>query len=220
MSIWYQLTVLGGINVLGPIGLVMALWLCCEKRWRLALDWCLLYGGGIFIVIFSKFLFIGWGIGSQSLDFTGLSGHAMRAAAVFPAMGWLLFYGSRWRNPAALVGLIVAGLVAVSRVQVHAHSWSEALSGAAFGLLVAWLFMQRVGVQQSFRYNRWLALVSLAGLISTPYTPHTPTQYYLIRLTLQITGHPRPFVREGWRYDPYHCVEPEPGRTTFCTHYP
>ncbi|MEN9866405.1 MAG: hypothetical protein RL748_1995, partial [Pseudomonadota bacterium] len=124
------------------------------------------------------------------------------------------------RNFVAMLGVLLALLVAVSRVQVHAHSWCEALSGAAFGLLIAAWFIQRVGAQQSFRYNRWLASVSLLGLISTPYTPHTPTQYYLIRLTLQITGHPRPFVREGWRYDPYFCIEPEPGRSRRCMQYP
>ena len=219
---WYQITELGNINVLGPVGLIIAIWLLCERRWRLAFDWCVLYGSGLFVVALTKFAFIGWGIGSQALDYTGLSGHAMRATMVMPCLAYLLFYRARpslkWLF--TLLGLLLGGMVAYSRIQVHAHSWADIIGGSLFGLALAAWFLYRVGHAQQFSYNFWLASVSLFGFISMPYAPPTRTHFFMTQLTLQITGHPRPFVREGWRYDPYYCVEPEPGRTTFCNHYP
>ena len=219
---WHLLTDIGNIVITGALALIMALWLLLEGRWKLAWQWCLCFGGGMFVVLLTKFAFIGWGIGSRTLDFTGLSGHAMRAMCALPVLGFLLFYHApaRLRTAATLAMLLLGGMISYSRLMVHAHSVSEVLSGGALGLLLAGIFLRYLGQEQRFRFNQALVLVSLLGLLLTHRAAPVPTHNLLIKLTLKITQHPRPFTRLGWRYDPYYCVEPEPGKTTFCRHYP
>lgn len=219
---WNLLTEIGNIVVTGALALIIAVWFLLEARWKLAWEWCLVFGGGMFVVLLTKFAFVGWGIGSETLDFTGLSGHAMRAMCGLPVLGFLLFYHahSRLRQLALLAMLLLAGLISYSRLVVHAHSVSEVLSGAGFGLLLGAVFMRRVGLAQRFRFNQALVLVSLLGLLLSHRAAPVATQNMLIELTLKITHHPRPFTRLGWHFDPYYCVEPEPGKTTFCRHYP
>lgn len=222
MTYWHLVTEIGNIVLTGVLALILTLWLLLEGRVALARDWCLLFGGGLFIVLVTKFVFVGWGIGSQWLDFTGLSGHAMRAMCALPVLGFLLFYHARpFVRTSAVAAMLALGLViSWSRLVVHAHSPSEVLSGGGFGLLLAALFMQRVGLAQRFRFNHGLVAVGLLGLMISPGSTPMATQNKLIQITLAITGHPRPFTRLGWRYDPYYCIEPKPGKTTFCQHYP
>ncbi len=220
--IWHLITEAGGVQVLGTLGIVLALWLCFERQWRLAWQWCLGYGAVMALVIASKVLFIGWGIGSSALDFTGFSGHAMRACAAGPVLAFLLFYHAppRWRNAATVVGLLLGCLISYSRLVVKAHSVSEVLSGAALGLALAAWFLARVGTKQAFRFNLILIVVGLSGLLIMRHSEPLPTHGLMVKMTLKLTGHARPFVRQGWRYDPYFCIEPKPGQTTLCRHYP
>jgi membrane-associated phospholipid phosphatase len=219
---WYLITEAGGMQVLGTLGLVLAIWLCCERQWRLALNWVWGYGGVMALVVASKLLFIGWGFGSRALDFTGFSGHAMRATACGPVLAYLLFYHAppRWRTLATMGGVLIGGLISYSRLMVHAHSLSEVLSGGALGLALAAWFLLKVGQAQRFRFNLALILVGLLGLLIVRHSEPMPTHSLMVNLTLKLTGHARPFVREGWRYDPYYCIEPKPGVTTLCRHYP
>lgn len=220
--IWNLITEAGGMQVLGTLGIVLTIWLCCERQWRLAWQWFVGYGAVLGLVVVSKVLFIGWGIGSRTLDFTGFSGHAMRACAAGPVLAFLLFYHAppRWRSTATLAGLLVGGLIAYSRLVVKAHSLSEVLSGAALGFALAAWFLARVGTGQVFRFNLALVLVGLSGLLIIRHSEPVPTHSLMVNVTLKITGHARPFVRQGWRYDPYYCIEPKPGVTTLCRHYP
>ncbi len=219
---WHLLTEIGNIVVTGALALIVTLWLLLEGRWKLAWQWCLCFGGGMALVLLTKMAFVGWGIGSETLDFTGLSGHAMRAMCALPVLGFLLFYHAapRLRDAVVLALLVLGGLISYSRLMVHAHSVSEVLSGAALGLWLAAVFMRWVGQAQRFRFNQALVLVSLLGLLISQRAAPVATHNMLIELTLKITGHPRPFTRLGWHYDPNYCVEPEPGKTTFCRHYP
>jgi membrane-associated phospholipid phosphatase len=210
MVSWDYITNLGNINVLGPAALAIALWLVLGRAWRLAWCWCLMFGGGLALVVASKIAFIGWGVGSQAFDFTGFSGHAMRAMAVFPVMLFLILHRT---SPATRVAGVVLGiaagvLIGVSRVQVHAHSTSEVISGGLLGLLVSLSFLSMVGHRQKFSLNGALIALSLLGLFGTSYAAPAPTHSLMVRLTLLVSGHERPFVREGWHYDPYYRPEP------------
>jgi len=69
----------------------------------------------------SKVAFLGFGIGSIALDFTGFSGHSMYAMAILPVLAALVA-GAR----GAALGVLLALAVLVSRVELNAHSWSEA----------------------------------------------------------------------------------------------
>ncbi|MFC6518687.1 hypothetical protein ACFQAT_01865 [Undibacterium arcticum] len=81
-----KITSVGGITVMAPAAIAITVWLVVERSWRVALWWCLLFAAGMGLVVATKIAFIGWGIGIRSLDFTGFSGHSMRATAVIPVL--------------------------------------------------------------------------------------------------------------------------------------
>jgi membrane-associated phospholipid phosphatase len=91
------------------------------------------------ITTVTKVAFFGFGVGYAPLDYTGISGHAMFAAAVLPVLAGLVVGGStpRRRLAAIGVGYLLAVLIAYSRLRVGAHSLSEALTGLMLGSLAS-----------------------------------------------------------------------------------
>jgi hypothetical protein len=90
------------------------------------------------IVTATKIAFMGFGWGIASIDFTGMSGHAMLAAAIYPVLVAVFIPPTEtWRAVAMALAAAVVALVAVSRVAIDAHSASEVLSGCAVGALAA-----------------------------------------------------------------------------------
>jgi membrane-associated phospholipid phosphatase len=90
----------------------------------------------------SKVAFLGFGLGIAALDFTGFSGHSMYAASVeIPLLATCaLALCGRGRWVGAMLGTALAALIAVSRVEVGAHSVSEAIAGFVLGgSLAAWV---------------------------------------------------------------------------------
>ena len=142
---WSHLSALGGLEVTAPVALAVALWLACARDWRLARAWSLLFVAALAIAALSQMAFIGWGVGIESLAFTGFSGHAMRAAAVVPVALFVLMDKKRggWQRGMVLAGVVLTVGVAAARVQVGAHSPSEAWAGCLLGLGTAALFMAR-----------------------------------------------------------------------------
>ncbi len=205
MNWWQTLTAVGGLPLTGPIALAIALWLVAGRSWRLALYWCVLFLAGMAVVVATKVAFLGWGIGSQALDFSGFSGHAMRAAAVFPLAFFLALQNAApsTRTAGVLFGIACGVMISVSRVVVGAHSVSEAVLGCALGLGVAFTFMWHAKAGKCFVPHPVLIAASVCAVLVIP-TPDTApvTQQTMIRLALFLSGHERPFVREGWKMAP------------------
>lgn len=188
--------------VLGPAGVAIAVWLLVSRQWRLVLAWSLWYGGGMSLVVLSKLAFIGWGLGSAALDFTGFSGHAMRAGAVFPALMYVVLQRAPrdWRQAGVLFGVAYAVLVAISRVVVHAHSMSEAVSGCVLGLAMACGFMWQARGAVNFAVSHALALASLALMVLITFKAEPmPTEDWLQKIALHLSGHQRVFSRADWK---------------------
>jgi len=196
---WSQITALGGLNVTALAALAIAVWLGAARCWRLALAWCLLFGSAMLLVVASQVAFLGWGIGIQSLEFTGFSGHATRAAAVFPVAFFLLLEGEHRRLRAAGVafGIAVAVLVGASRVKVGAHSPSEALLGLLLGMAVALLFIARANAARQFVPSPLLVGVSLLILLVPKAEPANAHQW-VVKIALELSGHDRPYSRAAW----------------------
>ncbi|MDB5823701.1 MAG: rane-associated phospholipid phosphatase [Herminiimonas sp.] len=197
MFLWHKITFVGDSVVLLPAGLVILAWLAAGHAWRLALLWSALFASGLVVVLATKIAFIGWGIGIESLDFTGVSGHAMRASAIFPVIAWLFLQRSSGsaRNLGILVGVGLGLLVTVSRVVLHYHSVSEAVSGWMLGSVVALLFI-RVGQGLAKpQLNRWLIALAMLGLLPTSYAEPAPTSQWMNTVALYLSGHDRPYVR-------------------------
>lgn len=202
MTWWNGISFAADMSVMGPAGVAIALWLLVSRQWRLVLSWSLWYGGGLALVVLSKLAFMSWGVGSSALDFTGFSGHAMRAGAVFPVLMYVLLQRAapRWRHAGVLVGVAFAVLVAISRVVVHAHSVSEAVSGCVLGLALALGFMWNARGAVNFAVSHALALVSLVLMVVLSFKAEPmPTEQWLQKLALALSGHERVFSREDWK---------------------
>ncbi|GHC97073.1 hypothetical protein GCM10007320_51550 [Pseudorhodoferax aquiterrae] len=166
LHFWTTVTHLGNSALLLPAALVLALWLVKTRHAPLALVWVLSFGTAVLLVLASKLAFMGWGIGSAALDFTGISGHATVATGVFTMGAWLAV-ADRSRRLQVLgiaAGLLVGVLVSVSRVVLNAHSVSEVVAGFALGALaaalpIAWAAGRTVRLRQ-----RWVPM-ALAGML-------------------------------------------------------
>ncbi|CDG83447.1 PAP2 superfamily protein [Janthinobacterium agaricidamnosum NBRC 102515 = DSM 9628] len=195
----------GSVAVTAPAGIAIALWLVAAERWRLALNWCLWYGGGMALVVITKVAFIGWGLGISSIGFAGFSGHAMRAAAVFPVAFFVLRMnaGGRQKYFGVLLGAILAVLISVSRVVVHAHTVSEAVSGCLLGLLVAGGFIWHARRVVELVVSHLLVFASMGGLLLMLSAEPVPTEQWMTRLALFLSGRAQAFSRADWEAAPH-----------------
>jgi membrane-associated phospholipid phosphatase len=212
MTAWHFLSSLGALNVTGPLALCIAAWVAGARSWHPALTWCVLFGAALALAAGSQVAFIGWGVGIQSLGFTGFSGHATRAAAVFPVMLFLLFEraGGRLQRCAALAGALMAIGVAVARVRIGAHTPSEAVAGWMLGSAVATLFIVSA---RTFRDNssQPLLIGILATVVMLPTIGAVKSHQLLTGAALILSGHDRVYLRQDWRPAARPYVPPCPG---------
>lgn len=168
-----------------------------DTAWRWALGLLL----GTAVVTASKVAFIGYGIGSATLDFTGFSGHSMYATAVLPVLAALVA-----GRAGAACGFAVAGLVMVSRVVLHAHSWSEVAGGAMIGTPIASVALGRMLAPRALlRAPSWLPLLLAAWLTLLPWrAPPSRTHDWVIQLSLQLSGRPFPYTRAQMMWEARH----------------
>ena len=211
-TFWSLLTRLGEAQILMPLVALVALWLWISaglgaqaRRWLLAV------GGAVALTTASKLAFIGWEVGFAAWDFTGVSGHAACSAAVLPVLAWVLACGHsratrRW---SVLGGFAMAGLVAWSRLAVHAHSSSEVISGFALGGVSSWIALSgltRAGDVHATTTKaspRWLQVALLASLVLLPFAaPRSRTHDWVTALSLRLSGRSQPFMRQDLR--PHH----------------
>lgn len=210
MNWWQHLTDLGSLNVTAPIAVAIAAWLGAAHCVRLAANWTAIFLAAMALVVASKLAFLGWGIGIQSLDVAGFSGHAARAAAVFPvALGLLLHrQSSRLRNQGVLAGALVGVAVAVSRVVVGAHSVAEAASGCLLGLAAALLFIDRARAANRFRPGPILVAITLSLMLLLPKIDPRVSQQWLVAAALTLSGSDRVYQRPAWQPAPTAYIPP------------
>ena len=208
-----MLTRLGEAQILLPAMALAAGWLAWRGAPRLALAWAGATGLAAVLTTASKVAFLGYGIGWAALDFTGFSGHAMFAAAVLPlllrlAVGSLAPAGpGRPVRPTGQVvqhrqhvglaaGFALAGAVALSRVMVGAHSWSESVAGFALGAAASVLALRWAGALPALRSARWVPAALLGwALLGVVGAPPSRTHDWVTRLALAQSGRSEPFRR-------------------------
>lgn len=195
---WFVLTRLGEAQILLPAAVLVVLMLLRRPEGRpLAAWWVALTSLATLLTTASKVAFMGWGLGSATLDFTGISGHAMFAAAIYP----LLFAALASHAPPAgrqialACGCALAVIVGISRVKVGAHSSSEVVAGLVVGgaaggvaLVLGSLPRGLIGPSIPLLIGLWLA--------ATPaYAPASQTHSMVIKLSLKLSGRPVPYTR-------------------------
>jgi membrane-associated phospholipid phosphatase len=201
---WELVTRLGEAQILVPATLVAALAMLRERAARpLVLRWLGALALAIAITTATKVAFLGWGIGSAWLDFTGVSGHAMFATAVYPVLAHGL--GSNLRGRAGAWGVAcgwaLAAVIGVSRVVVDAHSWSEVVAGWLVGGAVTLGVFARDG--QRAIPPAWAAALVAWLLFMPAGGPPSQAHSWVTRLSLALSGHDAPYTRadlhRAWR---------------------
>lgn len=203
-SFWLQLTRLGEMQLVLPAALLAILMLLRRPETRaLACWWGGLLVASILLTTGSKIAFIGWGIGSAALDFTGISGHAMFASAVYPLLLGTLASratptGQRW---ALTIGFILAFLVGVSRVEVGAHSSSEVVAGLLLGGGVSVTALALTHRPRAVGGPTVIALMFAWFLVMPIQAPESPTHALVTRLSLSLAEKKLPFTRSELRQE-------------------
>lgn len=201
---WSLVTRLGEAQILLPAMFVALLWLLVPARTpRTALWWLAGTAVVALITTATKVAFFGYGIGYAPLDFTGISGHAMFAAAVLPVLAGLLAGGTttRWRMGAIGAGYLLAALIAYSRLRVGAHSQSEALAGLLLGSLASALALSAHRLPDR-RPPLWLGAGLLLWMLSLPVgAPPSPTHGWVVRLSLAVSDRAEPYSRRAMHRD-------------------
>jgi len=195
---WHWLTRLGEAQILLPAIAVTVIVLLSRPDARAhAGRWALLLGLAVLLTTASKIAFIGWGIGWAEIDYTGISGHAMFAAAVYPWVAITLASRASLaqRRLALGAGALLALLIGLSRVVVGAHSVSEVLAGLLIGGLAgaAALALLRL---PPLPLKPLIPCAVLAWLAMMPFTlPSSPTHALVTQLSLKLSGHSTPYTR-------------------------
>ncbi|NVO05229.1 MAG: phosphatase PAP2 family protein [Rhodoferax sp.] len=198
MPYWHFITRLGEAEILLPAALLTAGALLARPHTRrLALGWMALLALAATLTTASKLAFIGWGLGSAAMNFTGVAGHAMFASAIYPVLMLTFVPGasrSRWHFALGL-GLALALLVAISRLAVGAHSLSEVLAGLLVGgsvtaATLAWYPSTGLAMRPI------VPALLLAWVAVTPFQLQASQTHSLVtRLALAMSGHEAPYTR-------------------------
>lgn len=206
MTAWHLITNLGDSALLLPLALLLAIWLAWSRNLDLAAVWLLLIGGIGLLVTSSKIAFIGWGIGSRTLDFTGISGHTTFSLAILPSALYLLLWQTRAsiRRLGWLTGLLAGVLVGISRVVLHHHSVSEALAGMVCGITVSLSFALLVRHRTLHLHRPRLIAGCIVILAWASYGERAPTQQWVTQIALALSGRDSPFTRQEWHRSAAH----------------
>jgi hypothetical protein len=198
-AFWHVLTRLGEAQILLPALATVVIALAWQNETRaLAARWLMGVVLATLVTTLSKVAFMGWGIGSAALDFTGFSGHSMYAAAVYPALFAMLVPVRfvRARHMALGLGCGLAVLVALSRIVVNAHSVSEIVGGLALGAAASAAIVGE-GKFARAQLNPVLPSLLVLWVALTPFQMPTSRSHALVtRIALALSGHSVPFTRE------------------------
>ncbi|MDN7673174.1 phosphatase PAP2 family protein [Burkholderia oklahomensis] len=136
MRLLVLLTNFGDPFLTAPLAVAVLSWLAATGRRRAALYWAIGFACAVGLVASTKFVYAGWGIGIAAWRFTGVSGHTMLGAAVYPLVAAICVRDAHVRRALA-AGLAFALAIGISRVLLGFHSWSEIASGWLLGAGVA-----------------------------------------------------------------------------------
>ncbi|MFT4248544.1 MAG: phosphatase PAP2 family protein [Pseudomonas sp.] len=157
---------------------------------RDGLRWSVAIAATALTVLASKIAFMGWGVGSAALDFTGISGHAAMATCIYPPLAALLCaHHPRLRGPLIVAAALLAAAIAYSRLPLHAHSPSEVIAGTLLGGLAS-LFVITRGTQRMPALATWQWIVPAIALVCClqAATPKINTHGMVVAMARTLSG--------------------------------
>ncbi len=173
----------GDSAALLPVALVSSalLWRLHSRR----LAWLLLrsvVAAGAAIVLL-KLLFLSCGL-HWFAGFTSPSGHACMSAAVYGSLGMLLATGRPpWVRALlfAIVALVVA-TIAITRVRLGVHSWSEVLVGLAVGTAACAWFARSYARVEPVRVDGRVFGAAVLATVLLAFGARMPAESFLRHL--------------------------------------
>ena len=199
-----ELAQYGGITVMVPAAIIIAVWLWYSNP-RALRTWLLTVGATYSLVALSKLLFKGWGLSFQHLDIAVLSGHAMNTCLMVTVGASLVArqFNPALRWPAALAGLLASLWFSAYCVAPYIHPLNEALAGAVLGVGAALVFLWRieatpVEVSPSFIGGGLVVLLACALL------PKYNAELLLNRVAITLSGAEHAHQEPSWRSDAAH----------------
>lgn len=193
MIFWTAFTKLADSNFTMPLAALLAVWLASARAWKPFFQWSFLFGIGIVLVVATKIAYIGWGAGIAAIDFTGISGHAMRATAIATALMAILLQKQtrQLQQIGLLAGLVFGIAIGISRLAIHVHSVSEVVSGCLLGAVVglgfAWPIWNRPIV-----FDRKLLVIGTFALLPVLTLKPAPTESWMESVAYYLSGKERP----------------------------
>jgi membrane-associated phospholipid phosphatase len=208
-------TNLGAAGVMAPVLAMTCLGLWRSGQSAAATRWLVLVAIGGTVVLATKIAFLAFGLGIPQLDFTGVSGHTTLATAILPVWLRALLGGERRETRLALAGMLVGlalgALVGWSRVDVGAHSPSEAVLGWMLGAAIAYLTIRVLNGQIAASWlTRGAGLILLLTLSPT-LSSYLPTHQWERELAMAISGRETVYTRATRCL---RCEPPRPPRTS------
>jgi len=202
---WKAVTDFGDSALLLPCVLLVALWLFASLRSvRVAAVWLGYCGLAVAIIALTRLAYMGWHIGIPGVDFTGLSGHTTLSFLVWLVLLFLMLGRSRVSRVLALAGgIILASLIAVSRIEVHSHSLSEVIGGAVVGISLSAIYLRAHRRLFPLRLPRSRFLVTLMVPLLLGYGRIMPSEHMLRSVSVALSGH-------GWVYTRHDARELSP----------
>lgn len=190
-----------GITIMFPAALVVAGWLWCAASRKMALLWLGVLFVAYFVVGLSKVLFMGWGIGVESLNIAVISGHAMNACLVSTLVLSLLFrqLDHRLRWLALITGLLSTWWFSVQYVGQTIHPLAEAIAGAVVGSAAACVFLYRLEKKQTRKIPLPALAMGLAIIMLSMSIPKYTAEGVLNSLAVTLSGAERAFAQPHWR---------------------
>jgi membrane-associated phospholipid phosphatase len=136
----HVLNVLGGGWVLIPLRIVVAVWLAVQRRWRSLSAWLLIW----LVAELAIRVFQAWyqrprppGSLVETTGFSFPSGHAVATAATAIALVLVLLPPGHRRRHWEVYAVVFAFAMALSRVYLNAHWFTDVVAGTLLGATVA-----------------------------------------------------------------------------------
>ncbi|WP_431702936.1 hypothetical protein [Pseudomonas sp. BR20] len=199
-----ELAQYGGITVMIPVALVIAVWLRYSTPWALR-AWIITLGITYSIVAASKLLFKGWGLSFQHLDIAVISGHAMNTCLMVTVATSVLArqFNLAWRWPAALAGSVISIGFSAYCVAPYIHPLNEALAGAALGATAAIVFLWRVDAAP-IKVSPAFIGGGLVFLLVCALVPKYNAELLLNRVAVILSGADQAHQEPAWRLETAH----------------
>jgi hypothetical protein len=166
----------GGVGPTGGVACLSLVALAARGAWGRAAKFFALLLAVLGLGVATKVVHYAWDANYGLGLFRGASGHALRAAALYPTFAWLVFAGSPRRCAiATTLGALLAASVAIASIDPRIHTAAETLAGCVIGMTVPLVVGRWKGLE-ALR-GRWQLLLVACAIVLVAAMPANPLDF-------------------------------------------